>query len=216
MGSHRVGHDWSDLAAAATAFKGCSVVNEEGVFLEFSCIFYDPTDVSTLISGYCAFFKSILNIWKSLVHVLLKPSLEKFEHCFVSMWNECNCVVVWTFFGTALLWNWNESWNLYNRDARNNKWAKHRHRTQVHTQKSITCLHFKNEQLNGIETCITSCKKRITSLGSLQDTGCLGLVHPDDPKRWYGEGGRRRVQDWELMYTHGRLILMYGKTNTVL
>ena len=54
---------------------------------------------------------------------------------------------------------------------------------------------------NGIETCILSCKKRITSLGSIQDTGCLGLVHWDDPERWYGEGGGKGVQDWELMYT---------------
>ena len=45
---------------------------------------------------------------------------------------------------------------------------------------------------NGIETCIISCKKQIASLGSMQDTGCLGLVHWDDPERWYGEGGGRR------------------------
>ena len=44
---------------------------------------------------------------------------------------------------------------------------------------------------NGIETCILSCKKRIASLGLIQDTGCLGLVHWDDPERWYGEGGER-------------------------
>ena len=42
---------------------------------------------------------------------------------------------------------------------------------------------------NGIETCIISCKKQVASLGSMQDTGCLGLVHWDDPERWYGEGG---------------------------
>ena len=69
---------------------------------------------------------------------------------------------------------------------------------------------------NGIETCIISCKKRITSLGSTQDTGCLGLVHWDDPERWYGEVGGRGVQDREHMYTCGGFILMYGKTNTVL
>ena len=69
---------------------------------------------------------------------------------------------------------------------------------------------------NGIETCILSCKKRITSLGSIQDTGCLGLVHWDDPERWYQEGGERGVQDWELVYTHGGFMSMYGKTNTVL
>ena len=69
---------------------------------------------------------------------------------------------------------------------------------------------------NGIETCIISCKKRIASLGSMQDTGCLGLVHWDDPERWYGEGGGRGVQDWERVYTCGGLMSMYGKTNTVL
>ena len=50
---------------------------------------------------------------------------------------------------------------------------------------------------NGIETCIISCKKRIACLGSTQDTGCLGLVHWDDPERWYGEGGGTGVQDWD-------------------
>ena len=49
--------------------------------------------------------------------------------------------------------------------------------------------------------CIKSCKKRITSLSSMQDTGGLGLVHWDDPEKWYGKGGGRGVQDWELMYT---------------
>ena len=69
---------------------------------------------------------------------------------------------------------------------------------------------------NGIEICIISYKKRIASLGSIQGTGCLGLVHWDDPERWYGEGGGRRVQVWELMYTRGGFMSMYGKTNTVL
>ena len=69
---------------------------------------------------------------------------------------------------------------------------------------------------NGIETCIPSCNKRIASLGLIQDTGCLGLVHWDDPERWYGEGGGRGVQGWELMYTCGGFMSMYGKTNTVL
>ena len=56
---------------------------------------------------------------------------------------------------------------------------------------------------NGIETCILSCKKRISSLGSIQDTGCLGLVHWDDPEEWDGEGGGRGVQDGGHMYTYG-------------
>ena len=78
--------------------KGFSIVNkvEVDVFLEFSCFFYDPADVGNLISGSSAFSKSSLNIWKFTVHVLLKPGLENFEHYFASMWDECNCVVVWT------------------------------------------------------------------------------------------------------------------------
>ena len=52
---------------------------------------------------------------------------------------------------------------------------------------------------NGIETCIISYKKRITSPGSMQDTGCLGLVRWDDLEGWYGEGGGREVQDGEHM-----------------
>src|SRR5574337_1184164 len=69
---------------------------------------------------------------------------------------------------------------------------------------------------NGIETCIISYKKRITSPGSMHDTGSLGLVHWDDPEGWYGEGGGRRVQDGEHMYTCGRFISVFGKTNTIL
>ena len=69
---------------------------------------------------------------------------------------------------------------------------------------------------NGIETCIISYMKRVTSLGSMHDTGCLGLVYWDDPEGWSGEGGERGVQDGEHVYTHGRFMLMYGKTNTML
>ena len=69
---------------------------------------------------------------------------------------------------------------------------------------------------NGIETCIISYKKRVTSPGSMHDTGCLGLVHWDDPEGWNGEGGVRRVQDGEHIYTRAGFMLMCGKTNTIL
>ena len=67
--------------------KGFGIVNKAkvDVFLELSCLFYDPTDVGNLISGSSVFSKSSLNIWKFTVHVLLKPGLENFEHCFASV-----------------------------------------------------------------------------------------------------------------------------------
>ena len=68
--------------------KGFGIVNkpEVDVFVEFSCCFDDLADVGSLISGSSAFSKSSLNIWKFMVHVLLKPGLENFEHFFASMW----------------------------------------------------------------------------------------------------------------------------------
>ena len=67
--------------------KGFGIVNkaEVDIFLELSCLFDDPTDVGNLISGFSAFSKSSLNIWKFTVHVLLKPGLENFEHYFTSV-----------------------------------------------------------------------------------------------------------------------------------
>ena len=69
---------------------------------------------------------------------------------------------------------------------------------------------------NGIEIRIISYMERVTSPGSMHDTGCLGLVHWDDPEGGYGEGGGRRVQDGEHRYTCGRFISIFGKTNTIL
>ena len=57
-----------------------------------------------------AFSKSSLNIWKFSVHVLLKPGLENFDHYFAGVWDKGNCAVMWTFFGIAFLWDWNENW----------------------------------------------------------------------------------------------------------
>ena len=64
--------------------KGFGVINkaEPDVFLELTCFFDDPTDAGSLISGFSAFSKSILNIWKFMVHILLKPGLQNFEHYF--------------------------------------------------------------------------------------------------------------------------------------
>ena len=88
--------------------KGFGIVNKADVFLELSHFFNDPTDVGNLMSGSSAFSKSsILNIWKFMVHVLLKPGLENFEHHFASVWDECNCLVVsilWHCLSLGLEW----------------------------------------------------------------------------------------------------------------
>ena len=85
--------------------KGFGMVNEAEVyvFLELSCFFNDPTDIGNFISGSSAFSKSSLNIWKFMIHILLKPGLDNFEHYFANLLDECNCAVVWAFFGIAFL-----------------------------------------------------------------------------------------------------------------
>ena len=76
--------------------KGFGIVNkaEVDVFLELSCFFHDPVDAGNLISGSSAFSKLSLNIWKFVVHVLLKPGSENFQQYFARVLDECNCVVV--------------------------------------------------------------------------------------------------------------------------
>ena len=90
---------WSGIPTSLRIFqfvvihtvKGFNVVNEiVDVFLEFSYFLFDPMGVGNLISGSSAFSRSSLNVWEFSVHLLLKPSLENFEHYFASMWNECN------------------------------------------------------------------------------------------------------------------------------
>ena len=83
--------------------------NRGRCFLKFPCFLYDPANVSNLISGSSAFSKPSLNIWKFSVHIILKPSLEDFGHN-LTMGDECNCPMVWTFFTSALLGNWDENW----------------------------------------------------------------------------------------------------------
>ena len=109
--------------------KGFSIVSEEEVdiFLEFFCFFCDLMDVGNLTSGSSAFSKISLNIRMFMVHVLLKPGLENFEHYYTSMWDDCNCAVVWAFFGIAFLWNWNLQIAVKRREAKS-KGEKERYR----------------------------------------------------------------------------------------
>ena len=87
--------------------KGFGIINkaEVDVFLGLSCFFNDPKDVGNLNSCSSAFSKWNLNIWKFVVHALLKPDLKNFEDHFASVWNECNHALLWTFFCIVLLWD---------------------------------------------------------------------------------------------------------------
>ena len=112
---------WSDILISWRIFdsffviytvSGFSVINEAELhdFSSSLALSITQQNVGNLVSGSSDFSKSSLNIWKFLVHVVLKPCLENFEHYIASVWNECNCVVVWTFFVIAFLWVWNENW----------------------------------------------------------------------------------------------------------
>ena len=108
---------WSGIPISLRIFHSflwwnCGVVikAEVDVFLELCHLFDELMDVGNLISGSSAFSKSSLNIWKFMVYVLWKPDLENSEHDFASVWDDCNCVVVWAFFDIAFLWDWNENW----------------------------------------------------------------------------------------------------------
>ena len=87
--------------------KGFSVVKEAEVDIFFwnALAFF----VNRQISGSSASSKPSLYVWKFLVHIQLKPSLKDFEPYLASTWDEHNCVIVWTFFGIALLWDWNKN-----------------------------------------------------------------------------------------------------------
>ena len=100
---------WPFSTVCCDPYRGFGIVNkaEVDVFLELSCFFDDPADVGNSISGSSAFSTTSLNIWKFMVHILLKPGLENFEHYFAGVWDECNYAVVWAFFGIAFLWDWN-------------------------------------------------------------------------------------------------------------
>ena len=82
---------------------------EADVLLESPCFFNDSMKVGNLMSDSSAFSKSILNIWKFSVHILLKTWLENFQNCIACMWDEYNFLIVWTFFDIAFLWDWKEN-----------------------------------------------------------------------------------------------------------
>ena len=92
--------------------KVFGIVNkaEVDVFLKPSCLFDDPKDVGNLISGSSAISKSSLNLWKFLVHILLKPGLENFEHYFAKCvrWEQLRDS--WKILLHCLFWDWNENW----------------------------------------------------------------------------------------------------------
>ena len=90
--------------------KGFSVVDETevDVYLKFPSFLYDPANVVNLISGSSSFSKASLDIWKFLVHIMVKLSMQDFKHDLTSVGDECSCPMVSTFFSTTLLGNWDK------------------------------------------------------------------------------------------------------------
>ena len=89
--------------------KGFIVVETEfDIFLGFPCFLYNPANVGNLISSFSSISKPSLDIWKFLVHIMLKPSMQDSKHDLTSIGDERNCQMVSTFFGTTLLGNWDE------------------------------------------------------------------------------------------------------------
>ena len=88
--------------------KGFGVVSkaEVDVFMKLSCFFYDPVDALVPLP----FLNPAWTSESSWLTYRWKLGLENFEHYFTTMWDECNCAVVWAFFGLTFLWHWNENW----------------------------------------------------------------------------------------------------------
>ena len=157
--------------------KGIGIVNkaEIDVFLELSCFFDDPAGVGNLISGSSAFLKTSLNIWKFMVHVLLKPGLENFERYFTSMRDECNCAVVCAFFGLTFLWDWNENWPFPVPDMG---------QVQIHSSliikyHSLPCQKFYHSQKKSSSRVLCIAKASLISLSS-KVTADFNLMSPFD------------------------------------
>ena len=90
--------------------NGLGTVDETeiDVFSEIPCFLYNPANVGNLISSSFFFSVTNLDIWKFLVHIMLKPNMQDFKHDLTRMGDECNCPVVITFFGTTILGSWDE------------------------------------------------------------------------------------------------------------
>ena len=91
--------------------KGLSVVDETEIddFLKIPCFLYNPANVGNLISSSSSFSTTNLDIWKFLVHIMLKLSMQDFKIDLTSMEDECSCPMVSTFFGITFLRNWDEN-----------------------------------------------------------------------------------------------------------
>ena len=79
------------------------------VFLKFSCFHYNPVNVGNLISSFSSFSKPSLYVWNFLVRIMLKSSMQDLKHDLTSMGDECNCLMVNSFFGNTLLGKWDEN-----------------------------------------------------------------------------------------------------------
>ena len=89
--------------------KGFGIVNKAEIDVLGNSLTFSMIQRMLAIWSLVAFLKTSLNIRKFMVHILLKPGLKNFEHYFTSVWDECNCAVVWAFIGIVILLDWNEN-----------------------------------------------------------------------------------------------------------
>ena len=90
--------------------KGFDIVNKADFFSRTLLLFWWSSGCWKFDLWFLCLYKSSLNIWKFSIHILLKCHLENFKHYLAGVWDEYNCAVVWTLFGIAFLWDWDENW----------------------------------------------------------------------------------------------------------
>ena len=169
------------------------------MFFWNSCFFDDPVDVGNLISGSSAFFKKKFNV---IFIIIIFYFTILYWFCHTSTWIHYGCTRVSHPEPLSHLPPHTISLGYPSAPAPS-------------TSPRMDWLDLLAVQVT-LKSLLQHHNSKASILGSIQDTGCLGLVHWDDPEIWYGEGGGRGVQCWEHVYTRGGFMLMYGKTNTIL
>ena len=160
-------------------------------FLQSACFLHDPVNVGNLISGSSASSKPSLYIWNFSVHILMKSSLKDFELYLLAC--EMSATVVWIFFGTAFLWDWNENWLF---------------QSSGHCWVFQICWHIECSTLIALSFRILNNSTGILSWFEVQEKMCAGYIQISPPPLYIRDlsilrcrcGGSGRQQDIPCRY----------------